>query len=174
MDQQRKQIIIKEIEYWKESSLLPEQYCNFLLTLYTEGNHTVEEKKKKTVSFNFRSIGFFLLAFASVFVIYFTELSFILQTAIYLTFMIGGVFLINYFIKKGLISHLAFVFTAFVSLIFTINFLNHFAENSHILLYIVLFFHCMLWIIVGTRFKLVYFTISGVLGVLTLIISIFI
>ena len=37
MDENRKQIIIKEIGYWKNNKLLPEQYCNFLLALYTEG-----------------------------------------------------------------------------------------------------------------------------------------
>ena len=37
MDENRKQIIIKEIGYWKNNKLLPEQYCDFLLALYTEG-----------------------------------------------------------------------------------------------------------------------------------------
>lgn len=174
MDQQRKQIIIKEIEYWKESSLLPEQYCNFLLTLYSEGNHPIKEKKNRKKTFNFKNIGLFLLALAVVFVIYFTELSFILQITIYLTLMISGFFLIKYFFKKGLISHLAFVFTAFVSLIFSINIINYMAANNILILYVVLLLHCFLWIIVGLRFRLVYFIISGILGISTIIISIFI
>ncbi len=46
MDETRKQIIINEIEYWKEHHLLPEQYCDFLLALYTEGNG-IEKKEKE-------------------------------------------------------------------------------------------------------------------------------
>ncbi|WP_442594991.1 hypothetical protein [Neobacillus sp. D3-1R] len=176
MDQQRKQIIMKEIEYWKTSSLLPEHYCNFLLTLYSEGSHPLEEKEKKShkVPFNLKNIGLFLIAFAVVFVIYFTELSFILQIAIYLTFIITGIFLIKYFYKKGLIPHLTFVFTAFVSLILSINIINHMGNFNTSLLYFVLFVHCFLWMIVGWKFRLIYFTISGILGVVTIIFSIFI
>lgn len=37
MKEQRKKIITAEIEYWRRSNLLPSQYCDFLLNLYTEG-----------------------------------------------------------------------------------------------------------------------------------------
>ncbi|ARK29345.1 hypothetical protein [Halalkalibacter krulwichiae] len=37
MDKHRKEIIIREIQYWKKSKLLPDHYCDFLLTLYSEG-----------------------------------------------------------------------------------------------------------------------------------------
>lgn len=36
MDQDRRKTIIKEIEHWQRSKLLPEQYCDFLLNLYVE------------------------------------------------------------------------------------------------------------------------------------------
>lgn len=36
MDQEKRKIIVKEIEHWRSSRLLPEQYCDFLLNLYTE------------------------------------------------------------------------------------------------------------------------------------------
>ncbi|MCM3710868.1 hypothetical protein [Sporosarcina luteola] len=59
MNVQRKKIIIAEINYWKQNKLLPEHYCDFLLTLYTQGDHELEisatdallskeEKKDKT------------------------------------------------------------------------------------------------------------------------------
>ncbi|MGG0939626.1 hypothetical protein ABHN11_26850 [Brevibacillus centrosporus] len=38
MDDQRKRIIIAEIENWRRNHLLPEHYCIFLLNLYTEGD----------------------------------------------------------------------------------------------------------------------------------------
>lgn len=42
MPNQRIEIIIKEINYWKSHKLLPDVYCDFLLALYTEGEGTEE------------------------------------------------------------------------------------------------------------------------------------
>lgn len=36
MDQQRRKVIIQEIEHWQKSKLLPDRYCDFLLNLYLE------------------------------------------------------------------------------------------------------------------------------------------
>jgi len=36
MDQQRRKVIVQEIEYWHKSKLLPDHYCDFLLNLYAE------------------------------------------------------------------------------------------------------------------------------------------
>jgi hypothetical protein len=36
MDPAKRSIIVKEIEHWRRSRLLPEQYCDFLLNLYRE------------------------------------------------------------------------------------------------------------------------------------------
>ena len=37
MNIQRKKIVISEITYWKKSKLLPEHYCDFLISLYSNG-----------------------------------------------------------------------------------------------------------------------------------------
>ncbi|MFS0689765.1 hypothetical protein AB1K89_11025 [Sporosarcina sp. 179-K 8C2 HS] len=42
MNAQRKKIITSEINYWKQNKLLPEHYCDFLITLYTQGDHEQE------------------------------------------------------------------------------------------------------------------------------------
>lgn len=42
MNDQRKKIIIAEINYWKQNKLLPEHYCDFLITLYSQGDHDEE------------------------------------------------------------------------------------------------------------------------------------
>ncbi|MBD2869500.1 hypothetical protein [Paenibacillus arenilitoris] len=36
MNQDRRQIIVKEIDHWRRSKLLPDQYCDFLLNLYAD------------------------------------------------------------------------------------------------------------------------------------------
>lgn len=46
----RKQIIVNEIKYWKETNLLPEQYCNFLLQLYSEGNNLQITSEKSVLA----------------------------------------------------------------------------------------------------------------------------
>ncbi|MBW7473690.1 hypothetical protein K0T92_02900 [Paenibacillus oenotherae] len=47
MDQERRKVIVKEIEHWQRSKLLPDQYCDFLLNLYLEEN---EERTPTTVA----------------------------------------------------------------------------------------------------------------------------
>lgn len=37
MDPEKRKLILKEIEHWRRSKLLPEQYCDFLRNLYLEG-----------------------------------------------------------------------------------------------------------------------------------------
>lgn len=36
MNPERRQIIVREIEHWRRSKLLPDQYCDFLLNLYAD------------------------------------------------------------------------------------------------------------------------------------------
>ncbi|QHW30419.1 hypothetical protein GZH47_05870 [Paenibacillus rhizovicinus] len=40
MDQERRRAIVKEIEHWQRTKLLPEQYCDFLLNLYLDEGET--------------------------------------------------------------------------------------------------------------------------------------
>lgn len=103
MSDNRKEIIVKEIQYWKETKLLPEQYCNFLLALYTEGEQINGKKVGK------RSIKKkFLLAYTPLLLvpfgifIYFTELSFFLQTTLYALLLLFGFGASFYFLEKRL------------------------------------------------------------------------
>ncbi|WCN38791.1 hypothetical protein [Aneurinibacillus uraniidurans] len=54
MNEQKKKIIIGEIEYWRRTHLLPGKYCDFLLNLYTEGEsagrHTESKKSQEQVA----------------------------------------------------------------------------------------------------------------------------
>jgi hypothetical protein len=45
MDDEKRRLIVKEIDHWRKSRLLPEQYCDFLMNLY------LEDGKDKTKSF---------------------------------------------------------------------------------------------------------------------------
>ena len=48
MDENRKQIIINEIIYWKKNRMLPEHYCDFLLALYTRRQWTAKINHQKS------------------------------------------------------------------------------------------------------------------------------
>lgn len=74
MNAQRKKIIMAEINYWKQNKLLPEHYCDFLITLYTQGDHEQEisatdavlskEKKKMNTRVILVQFLYILIAFA--------------------------------------------------------------------------------------------------------------
>lgn len=49
MNAQRKKIIMTEINYWKQNKLLPEHYCDFLITLYTQGDNELEVSVNEAV-----------------------------------------------------------------------------------------------------------------------------
>jgi len=46
MNQERRQIIVKEIDHWRRSKLLPDQYCDFLLNLYAD-QQTLESARER-------------------------------------------------------------------------------------------------------------------------------
>lgn len=173
MDENRKKMIIKEILYWKENRMLPEQYCDYLLALYTEGNHSDNEEKehakRKPVSKGFL---FLLLIPLFVFILYFTELSFDLQMALMTIAFITGFGVTYYFFKKRMQFQVSLVLTALILLLATVEATVHFFPHLPALLYGIVFVNCLLWIIAGKKLKLLYFSISGFLGIGVLFISI--
>jgi len=49
MDEAKRAMIVKEIEHWQRSKLLPDHYCDFLLNLYRdpEGSRGAEKQERK-------------------------------------------------------------------------------------------------------------------------------
>ncbi|MBM7650013.1 hypothetical protein JOC78_002997 [Bacillus ectoiniformans] len=173
----KKKIIMKEIMLWKENHMLPEHYCDYLLALYSQGEEISEQAKPPARNRRIKAAGLFLsflLLIISLFVIYFTELSFPLQTAILTTFV---VFLLEagiYFSKKGMLMPIIYVASALIFLLFSVE-LNAYAfENNPFSLYGLVFANCLLWWYAGSKLKLIYFVISAWIGILTLIIFILI
>jgi hypothetical protein len=169
----RKEIIIQEIEYWKASKLLPEMYCDYLLTLYTEGDHNIIEKRKEKTR-----IPLFLLLF-SVFpitylFIYFTELSFHLQMLFKSFFLLILIVTVFIFRKNPLFLHLLIVYSAIFLLIFSIEIYEHFFQANNITMISFIIGNCTLWIILGVNRKFRYFFISGVVGFIIAFVIFFI
>lgn len=175
MNENRKSIIVKEILYWKESRMLPEQYCDYLLALYTEGNRPKEIRKESTkkqrIHINYL---FLMLIPIAVFLLYFTELSFILQTALLSILIVLTLGASIYFSKKGINYQIPLIASALLLLLISVEVASSVFVNNVLVLYITLFFNCLIWALCGWRLKLIYFLISGCLGIILIIVSIFI
>ncbi len=177
MNNQRKETILNEIIYWKENRLLPEQYCNYLIALYSEGegikNHTSTNKQKKRNDSFLYIIGMLMLPI-SVIILYFTDLSIYLQTGILAVFVVLCLGLGIYFSKKAFWYPYFYLIGAFCFLLITIHLCMTFYPNRLIVLYVAIILHCLVWLFTGWKLRLIYFTVSGILGLCVAIISIFI
>ncbi|KAA9026337.1 hypothetical protein [Niallia endozanthoxylica] len=172
MQDNRKQMIINEIIYWKKNHLLPEHYCDFLLAIYTEGEGIQEKNKKKS---RWLKKELFLLLFIPIilFLFYFTELSLILQLVIAIILILIGIYLTFMYKKRESLFQIPLIVTALILLFSSVKIALTIYPENVISLYIVLGFNCLLWLAGGWRFKQLHFTLSGILGILLLILSLF-
>lgn len=102
MNRDKKEIILQEIDHWRNGRLLPEQYCDFLENLYRD-----TEKEQETVSITALRQGnfaaWFLIFGISVFIFfigfYFSRFPWVLQMAV--TLLITSLFYTAAFIWRG-------------------------------------------------------------------------
>ncbi|WP_078413803.1 hypothetical protein [Priestia abyssalis] len=170
----KKKVIINEIEWWKESHLLPEQYCNYLLALYTEGNADSQETssskrpKKRFQGWLFSIILLFLPVM--LLVIYFTELSFVLQMLLYSLFILVCLGAVLFYIEKNFFVHGLLSMAAICLLFLSYEAVSFYFPKNFLILMILLVFHCVLWIIAGFRLKIIYFKMAGFIGLVLIVV----
>lgn len=179
----RKQIIINEILFWKKNKLLPEHYCDFLMTLYTEGEEIRFENKvssKKSVIAKQKRKNYMTGIF--ILLIVFTLLMSLMFIAKYVwiialfIIIITILFMISSFVfsrKNYILSPILQIGAALLILGLSVKVSTNFFPNNQLLLYILLIGNCVMWIISGIKLKLLYFTISGSLGIVGIIGYIF-
>lgn len=179
MTNQRKKIILNEILFWKQNKLLPEHYCDFLSTLYTEGEDYEEqedlsrkqavlaaEKRRRLLIFT----GLFILAIAILFVL------FTVNTLIWLFVAFVGLVAFAMLIvairlakKQSLLAPFIHIVAALLILGLSVKVsIAYFAGNS-VVLYGLLIGNSLLWLFSGMMLRLVYFTISGALALAVII-----
>lgn len=168
MNQDRKTIIVNEILYWRENKLLPEAYCNFLISLYTEGegikpNKLATSTKKTFISL--LAIGF-ILPFLLL-VTYFTEISTILQMVIHIIFIIVCILGLVLNRKNPLILHIGSIVLALFILLLSVKVCEILFKGQEIYVSAIIFLNCVGWIIFGVLFKKKTFLITGILGIIT-------
>lgn len=179
MSNQRKQIILNEITFWKKNKLLPEHYCDFLMTLYTEGNsedekqigkakHSVKGQEKRKNKWMF--IVFPLLAIV-LFTLLFT------LDAVWLTVIPAAILAIGTFIaafyfakKNGLLTSILYISGALVLFGLSVKLCLTFLPSNNVALYSVLIGNSLFWLLSGVTLKLIYFTISGALGIMAILV----
>ncbi|MFZ3588184.1 hypothetical protein ACOI1C_02670 [Bacillus sp. DJP31] len=168
MDLQRKEIILKEIEYWKKNRLLPEQYCNFLLTLYSEGNHEIEGKKKNLKITGFIAllpVLFLFLLPITFLALYFTEMSFGLQMCLNFILIIILVAFSLFFHKKNHLYQTFFIVFAFLLFFVTsIELVDYFYDDYSFVIGATVLSHCLLWFLVGKKMEMKTIKYSGIAG----------
>lgn|SRR5690625_4010821 len=173
-DDRRIAIIVNEIEYWKQHRLLPEQYCDYLLALYTEGEgkeiFTKSRKAKRTTLFleRFQIVLLYLSLPFSFIVIYFTEIHVYLQLVILTLFLLLSLWLcFRHIEEKGIHFHTSLVVSLFLFLFASLLvcgllFTTQWAASITIAL------NFSLWILFGYVIRLKYLLCLGMAGVVFL------
>lgn len=175
---EKKNLIINEIRYWQEHQMLPDKYCQYLLTLYSEGEGVSKVKRSKPVFLT--HISFYLPAFIcivtlllSLFVLYFTELNFLLQTTI-LAFFVASLFIISkIYTRRYWESHVYLLFCTLILFLLCTTVLVETSLPSYSLS-ILIFITGSLWIWLGKVKQFLLFTVLGVVSVFLLLVNFFI
>ncbi|MFE3973100.1 MULTISPECIES: hypothetical protein [unclassified Peribacillus] len=170
MDEMRKKIIIQEINSWKESRMLPEQYCDYLLALYCQGelppanlNKTWSDKKDILSGLLIGALFAFI-----VFLNYFTEIPIRMQMLVTTISIIAFGLAVRRFIGRKIIFQMALMGLALSLLLLTISLAEFMAPGKASILYVFLFINCGLWILMGKKLKLLHFSIARSLGAIVI------
>ncbi len=177
MNQQRKRIIISEIKYWKQNKLLPEHYCDFLITLYAQGagddelavkaSDSIFFKEKKKLNRTFIMLSLLAIVVSGGMFIITQYPGMTLAVAAAITF----VFLLLTFRKKvnRVVVPFLYILASFMLLAMSLKLWTVFFDGHTMLLLGLLMLNCALWLFAGRLLKYLYFTISGAVGLLLII-----
>lgn len=179
MSLQRKQIIMNEISFWKKNKLLPEHYCDFLLTLYAQGENQEEEQTEnasKAVLAKTQKYKVILYVVVGLLTAILLASLFVMTTAVFIPIILVAVAILSFLYiaikllkNKSLMAPLLFVFSALLLLGLSFKVWDIYFVEEPLVLIGLIFGNCLLWLFSGLMMKLVYFSISGVLGVLLII-----
>ena len=180
MSNQKKQILVNEITFWKKNKLLPEHYCDFLMTLYTEGNPDTEEikgnagaaiKAKEQRKIRRRSIIFPLIAILLVVLLFTIKLEWVV-IAIVGVAAVASLIAASHFAKKNnLFAPMLQLTAALLFLGVTVKVCTTYFSGNNEILYGLLGLNCLLWLVSGLKMNILYFTMSGGLGLAVMVAS---
>lgn len=168
---------MNEIAFWKQSKLLPEQYCDFLMTLYSEGNHeqevigkaknavrNTEKRKKKTFASLFPIVAVIIILL--LFTIQFEWVVIAVAAVFAVGCLIGAIYFAN---RNKLLAMMLQLATALSLLGVTLKIYTTYFQGNNEILYMLLLLNCILWLLSGITMKIIYFILSGILGIIVIV-----
>ncbi|SER17556.1 hypothetical protein SAMN04487944_101510 [Gracilibacillus ureilyticus] len=163
MDAERKDVIVKEINYWKSHHLLPEQYCDFLIALYTEGEGTEESQTKSKKTPYYLLFYFFnTLLLIMPMLIYLLVESVTWQIIGILLVLLSNMWMIGIFKKNEQLNEGYAVMTLLVNfLISTSLYLNDLFKEV-LITYAWIFINSISWIVFGKWKNHFFLQVAGV------------
>ncbi|MFJ5621414.1 hypothetical protein ACIQD3_01530 [Peribacillus loiseleuriae] len=167
MNETRKKVIIQEIIYWKRNRLLPEQYCNYLLVLYSGGEEVKPTNSTRTTSrkkANYLYGIVVLLLLFTLFLNYFTQFADGLQMGLTYFLFFSLIICTLLFYKKNIQYQFPLIGSTIVLLLATIQTAEYMASGQAIVLYVLLIVNCVIWLVLGKKLRVMYFLVSGILG----------
>lgn len=177
MNEQRKKIILSEIKYWKQNNLIPDHYCDFLTALYAEGNHEKEEQGKSTSSIlhkekrKQRHLITLLLVIGVLIAITMAVMN--NEVGIFVG-GIGVTLLLAYATiktaKKSVILPFIYIVSALLLLFMSLKVWMLFFVEQPMILIGLLLLNCVMWLFAGRKLNLLYFTLSGAIGLICIIL----
>ncbi|MDF2607180.1 MAG: hypothetical protein K0S34_1375 [Bacillales bacterium] len=177
MDDARKKIIVNEIIYWKQNKLLPETYCNYLLTLYTEGDKNEQDQEIKNFKKKFRLVQYLLIIqiglcfplLASLGIINVSTIKLLLLTL--LTIIAQAAIVTTLIKNKNLFKHISVVVINLYLMLNTVLIIDNISDKTTNI-YIGLLICCIIWYIQGKYLKLLYLKIASILGIILMAFNI--
>lgn len=183
-EKQKKDIIMKEIMFWKSNHLLPEYYCDFLTQLYSGGESLNEEQEKELADHAllksekpsiFKMLGaiifgLFTLAMIALMFLFVNSYIWIPTVASVITFTAIIFFILKTAKNPTLSTTFAYATAALLLFAITVRITTTLAPGNMLAIFLVLLGNCIIWIIAGKLQKQIYFTISGILGIAIIII----
>lgn len=166
----KKQVIIKEILYWQENRLLPEQYCKFLLNLYREGeegfNKSTPKKSIPLKQMFLTTVVSLFLFFSVLILIFFQSYTLPVQSCILIGMNIFLYGLAIWFKKKqNNMFHIALAIASLMMLFSTV-WIGLGIGVDQTLLMLLLIFVLLIWFLMGVIMHSSYMMGISLVGML--------
>jgi hypothetical protein len=173
VNKQRKETIVQEIKYWKHNRMLPEQYCDFLLALYTEGegsNSPLRKQKRSLLTMLFACLIPLMIPITFL-VIYFTEMPVDLQMLLITFFIIISLFGYFVFRKEYFFVHIPIIVTALLTFILSVKLLELVSFELAVT-FTVITVQAIGWFIIGYLKRWYYLNAAAIVSMLLLALNI--
>lgn len=167
---ERTNIIINEINYWKQHKLLPDVYCDYLLALYSQGEDTEKLiRKNKNKVFKITQIVItsllILMLLLSLSLVYLIEIENMWQTILLITIIIFSSWMYILLRKNNDFSfHFGIVILLTIYFISSIHISTLYIKNQW-LIYLILFLNLFGWFYISQRKQLKYLKVVSTISI---------